>query len=41
MMEWIQSIFAVLKTIEIRDIIDILKISFANIFLGLYVIELR
>ena len=28
MMEWIQSVFAVLKTIEIRDIIDILAIAF-------------
>lgn len=28
MMEWIQNVFAVLKTIEIRDIIDILAIAF-------------
>ena len=27
-MEWIQNVFAVLKTIEIRDIIDILAIAF-------------
>ena len=28
MMEWIQNVFAVLKTIEIRDIVDILAIAF-------------
>lgn len=28
MMEWIQNVFAVLKTIEIRDIIDIIAIAF-------------
>ena len=28
MMEWLQNVFAVLKTIEIRDIIDIIAIAF-------------
>ena len=28
MMEWIQNVFAVLKTIEIRDIVDIIAIAF-------------
>lgn len=41
MMEWLQNVFAVLKTIEIRDIIDIIAISFVIFSLFKLVKETR
>ena len=41
MMEWLQNVFAVLKTIEIRDIIDIIAIAFVIFSLFKLVKETR